>query len=89
LTGENVLTARRARAYVAILMIYERLDLVTRFIDLLKKGDSVLSQSEIARLVTIVEWRKAILDRRFRLVSLLGRGFSHYAGENFGLHLTY
>jgi FkbM family methyltransferase len=89
LTGGNVLTARRARAYVAILMIYERFDLVTRFIDLLKKGDAVLSQSEIARLVAIVERRKAILDRRYRLVRLLGRGLSHYAGENFGLHLMY
>jgi FkbM family methyltransferase len=89
LTGGNALTARRARAYVAILMIYERFDLVARFIDLLKQGDSVLSQSEIARLVAIVERRKAILDRRYRLVSLLGRGLSHYAGENFGLHLMY
>jgi FkbM family methyltransferase len=89
LAGGNVLTARRARAYVSILMIYERFDLVTRFIDLLKKGDSVLSQSEIARLVAIVEPRKAILDRRYRLASLLGRGLSHYAGENFGLHLMY
>jgi FkbM family methyltransferase len=89
LTGGNVLTARRARAYVAILMIYERFDLATRFIDLLRKGDAVLSQSEITRLVAIVERRKAIFDRRYRFVRLLGRGLSHYAGESFGLHLIY
>jgi len=89
LTGGNVLTARRARAYVAILMIYERFDLATRFIDLLRKGDAVLSQSEITRLVAIVERRKAIFDRRYRLVRLLARGLSHYAGESFGVHLMY
>jgi FkbM family methyltransferase len=89
MTGENVLTARRARVYVSILMIYQRFDLATRFIDLLKKDESVLGQSEIARLVAIVERRNAILDRRYRLVRLLGRCLSHYAGESFGLHLIY
>ncbi len=89
LTGEHVLTARRARAYVAVLMIYERFDLATRFIDLLKKDEAVLSQNEIARLVAIIKRRKEILDRRYSLVRFLGRGLSHYAGENFGLHLMY
>jgi len=89
LTGGNVLTARRARAYVAILMIYERFDLAAKFIALLKEGDAVLSQSEIARLAAIVERRREILERHYRLVRLLGRGLSQYAGENFGLHLMY
>jgi FkbM family methyltransferase len=87
--GGNVLSARRARAYVAILVIYERFDLAIRFIDLLRKSDAILSQSEIMRLMTIVERRKAIFERRYRLARLLARGFSHYAGESFGLHVMY
>jgi hypothetical protein len=89
LTGENVLTARRARAYIAIVMIYERFDLAARFIDLLREGTSVLDENEITRLMAIVERRKTVFDRRYRLVRLFGRALSHYAGENLGLHLIY
>jgi len=89
LTGGNSLTARRARAYIAIVIIYERFDLAMRFIDLLRKGISVLDENEITRLMALVERRKSIFDRRYRLVRLLGRGLSHYAGENLGLHLIY
>ncbi len=89
LTGENALTARRARAYMAIAMIYDRFDLATRFIELLRKGIPVLDDNEITRLAAIVAKRKAIFDRRYRLVRLFGQGVSHYAGENFELYLIY
>jgi hypothetical protein len=48
-----------------------------------------LDENEIARLVAIVERRKAIFDRQYRWVSLFGRGLSHYGGENMSLHLIY
>jgi FkbM family methyltransferase len=89
LAGENGLTARRARSYVAILVIYERFDLATRFIELLRKGVPVLDENELTRLAAIVGRRKAMFDRHYRWVSLFGQAFSHYAGENFSLHLIY
>jgi FkbM family methyltransferase len=89
LSDGKFLTARRARTYLAILMIYERFDLASRFLDLLESGNALFVRKEIEGFAAIVKQRKAIFDRRYRFVCMLGRTLPHYAGENHGLHYIY
>jgi FkbM family methyltransferase len=83
------LTPRRARTYLAILMIYERFDLASRFLDLLEARDVVLSRSDITGFASILQRRKTRFNRRYRFVSVLGRAFSRYAGQDYCLHYVY
>lgn len=83
-----IITAKRARTYLSILLIYERYDLALRFLDLLEAA-AVLSQGETRRIAVVLRRRKAILNGRFRLVSMLGRSLSRYAGQNQCLHYIY
>jgi FkbM family methyltransferase len=89
LAGGNFLTAGKARTYLAILLIYERFDLASRFLDLLEAGNVFFNRGDIEGFAAIVKRRKAIFDRRYRFVSMLGRTLSRYAGENYGLHYIY
>jgi FkbM family methyltransferase len=88
LSGRNIITAKRARSYLSILLIYERYDLALRFVDLLEAA-AVLSREEIKNIAVILRRRRAILNRRFRFVSLLGRALAGYAGPNNSLHYIY
>jgi FkbM family methyltransferase len=83
------ITARRARVYLAILTIYERFDLASKFIELLQGKDIGLSPGDLERFASIVGRRKARFERRFRFASMLGRSFSRYAGQNYSFHYLY
>jgi len=85
----GILSAAKARVYLAILLIYERYDLAEKFLELLNERNVALSQSENAACMLVVKRRKASFDRRFRLVAMLGRMFSRFAGDNYGLHIIY
>jgi FkbM family methyltransferase len=89
LANGEFLTARRARIYLAILTIYERFDLASKFIDLLRAHGRVLSPGDIQRFSSIVGRRKARFGRRFRLASMLGRSFSRFTGQNYSFHFLY
>jgi len=83
------LTSRSAKAYLAIVMIYERFDLALKFLDLLKAASAVLDRCDIERFASILRRRKALFDRRYRFVALFGRLFAGLAGYNYSLHYIY
>jgi FkbM family methyltransferase len=89
LANGEFLTARRARVYLAILAIYERYDMAMKFIDLLRAQGRALSADDIERFSAIVSRRKARFGRRFRLVSMLGRSFWRFSGQNYSFHFLY
>jgi FkbM family methyltransferase len=86
---DKVISARKARVYLAILTIYERFDLALKFLELMRSAHTDLSVSEIDRSAAVIQRRKANFDRRHRMVSLLGRTFARYAGPDYGLHYIY
>jgi FkbM family methyltransferase len=83
------LTSRSAKAYLAIIMIYERFDLALKFLDLLQAGSAVLGRSDIERFASIFRRRKALFDRRYHFVALFGRMFARFAGHDYSLHYIY
>jgi FkbM family methyltransferase len=83
------LTARTARAYLAILTIYDRYDLALKFLGLLETNNSVLEANAIGRLATIIRKRRARFDSHRRVAAAFSRFFSHYAGQDSSLHQLY
>lgn len=83
------LTPRRARAYLAILMIYERFDLALRFLDRLRESDVVLERRDLEGFAGMLKRRRESLNRHYRLVSAFGRTFSRVAGQQYGVHYIY
>ncbi|MDO8788891.1 MAG: FkbM family methyltransferase [Sulfuritalea sp.] len=87
--GSGALAKSRATRYLAILAIYDRVDLAVIFLELAKAAGVFTDSVYLSQAQAVMARKAALMDKRVRFLNRLSFAYAQWSNPNSALHYIY